>query len=315
MGEKISEENNDLQEQYLILEEEEKQENKRKLIFLIIILFLIILISVIGATFSYEKYKNEQKPVEVCKVNCKTDKDKKPDYNIDYEGDKTPHFNVDTNGDFVPDFNLMNRDINNDGNCDLNCDNNKDGWPDFNIDLDGDGIADLNIKEGGSKLTNMDTNGDGICDVKCNGITDEAPVDNNNNIVLRMDYEEPSIHYVGFTKTITAKDIIPGWKDMVEFKIVNNTPFTGYFRIRWIDVTNTITETNNITYRLSKDNKMVFNETRAPYETTEVFNKVLIPPNTTYTYKLAVEFKETYVDQSIDQNKVFKATLLVDAIN
>jgi len=306
---------NDFEEQYLLLEEEEKKENKRKLILLIFLFLLIIIVSIIGATFSYEKYKGEYTPAPACTVNCHTDKDGKPDYNIDYEKNGKAHFNIDTDSDLKPDFNLMNRDLNNDKKCDLNCDNNGDGWPDFNIDLDGDGVADLNIKEGGNKLTNMDTNGDGICDNKCNGISGKPTVDgDSNDVILTMDFHDNQMFYIGKTKIFTAYNIIPGWKGIVEFKIVNNTPIAGFFRLRWLDIINTITEKNNITYRLSKNNALILDETRAPYENTIISNKVMIPAKTTYTYKLELEFKETWVDQSEDKNKVFQATLRADSL-
>lgn len=299
----------DIEEQYLLLEEEDEKEKKRKLIFLIILFLLIIVISIIGATFSYNNYKQNYKPAPACTINCDTDGDGKPDINIDYEGNEKAHFNVDTNGDLKPDFNLMNQDTNDDNKCDLNCDNNKDGWPDFNIDLDGDGIPDLNIKEGGNKLTNIDNNKDGICDVKCNGIIDEQPSESHENIILNMEYHDNQIIYIGSTKTYIAYDIRPGWKDIVEFKIVNDTPNNAFYQLRWTDIINTITETNNITYKLSKNNILVKDETKAPYDDTNILKEVMIPAKTTYTYKLMLEFKETGVDQTVDVNKEFSAIL------
>ncbi len=307
---------NDFEEQYLLLEEEEKQENKKKLILLLSLFLLIIIVSIVGATFSYEKYKHHHhKPTETCTVNCYTDDDKIPDINIDYEGDKKPHFNVDTDGDTKADFNLINQYNDGGKKCDLNCDNNNDGWPDFNIDLDGDGIADLNIKDEDNKLINMDTNGDGICDVKCNGIMGDVDLDDDDNIVLNIEYKDQSMFYIGRTKTYFAYDIIPGWKDIVEFKVKNSSPKVAFFKLRWSDITNTITEKNNITYRLSKDNMLITAETRAPYDSDDMLHKVLIPPNTTYTYRLELEFKETGVDQSEDKSKEFKAIIKVIPIN
>lgn len=310
----MSEIPNDLEEQYLLLEEEEKKENKRKLILLVILFIFILIAAFVGATFSYNLYKDQYQESPVCTVNCDTNGDKKPDINIDYEKNKKPHFNIDTDMDGEPDFNLMNQDLDGDRKCDLNCDNNKDGWPDFNIDLDGDGIADLNIKEGGSKLTNMDTNRDGICDNKCNGITGSGSDSSEDNVVLTVDYHDHSQFYMGVTKEYYAYNIIPGWKDIIEFKIVNNSPMNVYYRLRWTDVTNTITAVNNITYKLSKNNTMVIKETRAPYESEDLLTRVMIPPKTTYTYKLELEFKETGVDQTIDTEKIFKATIKVDPI-
>lgn len=305
---------NDLEEQYLLLEEEEKKENKKKFFLLLILFIFIIIISIIGATFSYEKFAGEKVEVESCKVNCHTDKDKKPDLNIDYENNGKAHFNIDTDGDLKPDFNLMNQDINKDSNCDLNCDNNKDGWPDFNIDLDGDGIADLFIKEGGSKLTHMDTNGDGICDVKCDGIETEVSKDEFDNIVLEITSQDKAINYIGRTKVYIAENIIPGWKDTIEFKIVNKSSENAFYRIRWDNIINTITEENNITYKLSKNNRMIVNETRAPYDKEVIISKAMITPNTTFTYKMELEFKETGVNQNIDLNKMFKALIKIEAI-
>ena len=305
----------DLEEQYLLLEEEEKEANKKKLILLIIIFILIIIVSIIGATFSYQKYKEEYIPTPACTVNCDTNGDGKPDLNVDYEKNGKVHFNVDTDGDTKPDFNLMNQNNDSDKKCDLNCDNNKDGWPDFNVDLDGDGIADLNIKRDGNKLINMDTNGDGICDVKCNGILDEVPSDGEDNIVLTIETHDNRIFYIGTTKTYFAYDIIPGWKDVIEFKVVNNTNKNGFYSMKWEDITNTITELNNITYRISKNNMLVKDETRAPYNNTDILHKVMIPANSTHTYKLELEFKETWVDQSEDKNKEFRATIHMQAVN
>jgi len=306
---------NDLEEQYLLLEEEEKEENKKKFVLLLIIFILIIIVSVIGATFSYNKYAGEDfEEVETCGVNCHTDKDKKPDLNIDYEKNGKAHFNIDTDGDMKADFNLMNQDTNNDGKCDLNCDNNKDGWPDFNIDLDGDGIPDLFIKQGGKKLTHIDNNRDGICDVKCDETLPEAPKDEYDNVILEIEEHDKAIYYIGRTKELIAHNIIPGWKEVVEFKIVNKSSSNAFFSLRWDDVINNITEENNMTYRLSRNNRMLINETRVPYKDESIFGKVMITPGTTFTYKLELEFKETGVNQNIDLNKMFNAVIKAEAI-
>ena len=305
---------NDLEEQYLLLEEEEEKEKKRRIIILVILFILILIVAFVGATFSYYRYKHHHGGghTETCTVNCDTNSDGIPDINIDYEGDNHSHFNVDQDGNGTADFNLMNQDTNNDGVCDLNCDTDSDGHPDYNIDLDGDGIADVNIKDEDGNITNIDKDGDGVCDEACNGIMTEV-ADSDDNVVLTIDYQDQTVYYIGRTITYAVDNIRPGWKDVIEFKIKNNTSSNSYFQIDWVDVLNNITEVNNITYRISKDNMLVFDETRAPYESTPILSKVLIPANTTYTYRVEFEFKETWVDQSEDQNKMFMATIKVAA--
>ena len=69
-----------------------------------------------------------------CKMNCDSNDDGWPDYNIDL------------NGDGILDLNII-LDYNKKSTCDLNCDINKDMLPDTNIDINGDSKADINITE------------------------------------------------------------------------------------------------------------------------------------------------------------------------
>lgn len=338
----------------LLAEEEEKEKRRRLILIIIFILILILLLAFGGTYAYYKKHHHghDIKTCKIncdldkdgkCDINCDidnddkaeinidkdsdgtpdinidTNSDNKPDLNVDYFGNENAHFNIDTNNDDKADFNLMNQDTNNDGICDINCDTNSDGWPEINIDIDGDGNVDLNVDTNNDKKAdvNIDTDKDGKCDLSCtapSGDENDTQDDLTDGPLLDVETEDNITLYLGTIKNIQAKDIIPGWKDTLVFTVTNNSDYNVYFKLNWSDVANTITEVNNITYTLSKDNVLIIPESKAPYQNSELLSKTLITPNTTYKYTMKFEFKETGVDQSVDQNKVFKGGIKAEVV-
>ena len=161
-----------IEEEGLYLEEPDNSKKKR-LILIIIMLVILLIVLVSYGTYSWLDWYHKRMMINIdinhdgiCDVNCDTNKDGKPDYNVSlksFKKRKTPLFNIDKDGDGKPDFNLIDQDTNGDGKCDLNCDIDNDGWPETNLDLDGDGKCDLNC----------DTNGDGKCDLNCDTDNDQ----------------------------------------------------------------------------------------------------------------------------------------------
>ena len=207
-------------------------------------------------------------------MNCDLNDDGKPDTNIDYNDDKEPHFNIDDDGDGKVDENLTNQDKDKDGVCDLNCDTNDDGWPDKNIDF----------------------NGDGVCDQNC-----DIDVYEGEEYVLKfsdgLDMNQPNI--------------TPGWKGSKNFTITNKTDEAQTFKLEWINVTNTFTEVNNLYYKITRDNNVVKDSLRTPYNSAVILDNITIPAYKSYVYTFEFEFKETNVNQDVDKNKLFDGTIKI----
>lgn len=261
----------------------------------------------------------------ICDLNCDVDNDGWPDTNIDLKGTGIPTLNIDTN---------------NDGICDINCDINKDGIIDYNMDFDGDGIADMLILGNGEKTptknlvdqysesgkcllncdlnkdgwpdTNIDLDGDGKIDIETIFNIKEYQNTTNNTISLTSQ-EEYIINYIDESEVNTY--ITPSWTGKKDFTIKNQTSDTITYSIKWIDVTNTYTEKNNLYFGLRRNYNLVLdiNENRLPYTDKYLIENVEIKPNQTHEYDLSFLFKETNENQDIDKGKIFYAKLKIEA--
>ena len=56
---------------------------------------------------------------------------------------------------------------------------------------------------------------------------------------------------------------------------------------------------------------MLKTDAKVPYQDDILLENVLIPANHTYYYTVTYEFKETGVNQDIDQDKNFTASIVV----
>ena len=81
--------------------------------------------------------------------------------------------------------------------------------------------------------------------------------------------------------------------------------------MKWINVTNTFTNTNNLYYSVTRDKTKVINNARAPYKETDIIKEVIIPAKTSYEWTFNFEFKDTGKNQDIDMGKVFDAKIKI----
>ena len=216
-------------------------------------------------------------------MNCDTDNDGKCNLNCDTNGDGKCDLNCDTNKDGKCDLNC---DTDNDGKCNLNCDTNGDGKCDLNCDTNGDGKCD----------TNCDTNGDGKCDKNC----DNTDINEGDEFVLTLTGSDYDI-----------SKVTPGWTGNKTFKLTNTTDKPQTISMKWIDVTNTFTTTNNIYYTITNNSKTVLKDARAPYKESDILTNITIPAKKTYEWSFKFEFRDTGKNQDIDMGKVFDAKIKI----
>lgn len=303
---------NDYQEQYDILVEEEQEKQKKKAFWIMFFCLIIILFSVLGATYSYYRiYINspernlnidtdkDGKPdlnVDIngdgiCDINCDTDGDGKPDLNIDYRKDLKAHFNLDLDGDGKPDTNLINQSNGNsiacnlNGICDLNCDTDGDHHPNINIDLDGDGKPDINIDTDcdGKADINIDTNGDGKPDLNIDTDGDGKPdknVDGDGDGVCDLNCDDKNP-----TPDPPTPGVTPPKDPIIEVKPgdenENAILFVTY--VQGVNVNNMIPNTT-VTQTFTVENQS--NQTlRFNLNWVEVFNEITVQEGFTYTLK------------------------------
>ena len=75
--------------------------------------------------------------------------------------------------------------------------------------------------------------------------------------------------------------------------------------------TNTFTTANNLYFNIVRNNKLVSSDNRAPYTDKVILDNIEIPAKTEHVYSIDYEFKDTGVNQDVDQNKTFKTTIKV----
>lgn len=225
----------------------------------------------------------------VCDINCDINKDRIIDYNMDFNNDGTPDMMLDTDGDKVADKNPIDVYAE-DGTCLYNCDTNRDGWPDKNIDLDGDGVIDIedihNVKEY------------------------QETAQNNISITSGKEY---IVNYIDNDEL--DKVIVPSWTGNKTFKITNTTNSTLNYSIKWVDVYNNYTETNNLYFGLKRNGVKILEteQNRLPYKEGYILKDVEIKPNEQHNYDLNFLFKETGENQDVDKGKTFYAKIKITA--
>lgn len=283
----------------------------------------------------------------ICDINCDIDDDGKPDLNIDYRGDLKAHFNLDLDNDGKPDTNLINQNNGNGlacskGNCDLNCDTDGDHHPDINIDFDGDGKPDINIDTDcdgkpdlnidvdgdgkpdlnididgdGKPDKKIDTDGDGICDLKCEDEELKKPI----KPIIELKDDKVAILFVSYTQPAIMENMVPGTTITQTFSVENQSDATLVFDLNWKDVFNEIMVREGLTYQIKRkvlgSNALSLgNQIPIPNSDSIMLSKIIIPANTTYLYEIDYTFHDLPdKDQTMDQNKNFKATIVADQV-
>jgi hypothetical protein len=279
----------------------------------------------------------------VADINVDTDQDDKPNINIDYKGNRRSVFNIDADGDGVADYNLVTYVKGDFKLCTINCDIDDDGWPDVNIDIDGDGVADLDIdtdKDGTPDL-NLDVNGDGICDVRCddNGdkICDRYCISDNTDgkeSGSSTDSGEPSTDYeitylqINFLQgnSVNIRNIFPddqtnyldyGNNNEVPDKVVkveNTSSYAMMYNFEFVLESNTFVS-NNFKYKITSTNGGgSLDWQTAPFQSTVIFERVIIPARTTQTYNISFKLQGINASQNYDQGKEFIGYFKINSI-
>ena len=104
---------------------------------------------------------------------------------------------------------------------------------------------------------------------------------------------------------IHAVDIEPGWNGKYILTIRNDANYAVAYKLVWQKVSNTYTETNNLDYRLIRNNTSYLNDLKAPYQNITLKDELLIRPKTTIKYLIDINFRETGINQNIDSGKTF----------
>ena len=83
------------------------------------------------------------------------------------------------------------------------------------------------------------------------------------------------------------------------------------YKLDMINVTNTFTNANNLYYTIKRNGSIISNDNRTPYSDTTILNDVTIPAKSEHVYIIEYEFKDTGVNQDVDQNKIFRTGVRV----
>lgn len=287
-------------------------------------------------------------------INIDYEGDLKAHFNIDTNNDEQPDrnlinqkngngmacelngncdLNCDTNNDNRPDINI---DIDGDGNPDINIDTDCDGLPDLNLDTNGDGKADERI----------DTNGDGICDLNCGNEEppqvaepepqpepqpeepkqEEPKVDDPILDVRPSEDNESGILYVTYVKGVNVENMLPGEENSVTqtFTVENHSSQTIIFNLNWLVDLNEISTTSDgltkgFTYSIKRDGIAVKVNDKTniplPRENGAMLSNIIISAGTTYKYEITYTFHNLEnVDQTMDQNKTFRAKITAEIV-
>ena len=81
--------------------------------------------------------------------------------------------------------------------------------------------------------------------------------------------------------------------------------------MKWIDVKNTFTTTNNLYYSVMRNKTNIITNARTPYKETNIVTNVVIPAKTTYEWTFSFEFKDTGKNQDVDMGKIFDAKIKI----
>lgn len=148
--------------------------------------------------------------------------------------------------------------------------------------------------------------------------SEQARTEANSNKVLATNniYKSTSIVY-NQNNTFNLSGLSPGYTITNNFSITNNNSNTIKYRIEWNNVTSTwkdavdgITHPEEFTYTLTCSNGEAVKETTMPTEKGPIviLDNLELKTNKTNECNLKVEFKNTGLDQSYNNNKSFRGT-------
>lgn len=181
------------------------------------------------ATFHIDVYGNKSKIFNpssqmdstntYCVMNCDSNDDGWPDYNLDLNGDGTADINIVS-------------DPKNSNVCDLNCDLNLDTIPDINVDINGDGIPDINIIDSSNKpIKNIDYMGNRIpvFNIENNGVIENKVNDATNGKSCSRNCDIDGDGWPDYNI------VLPGSDAIINEKIKSNSYNVDYQRGKTVD--------------------------------------------------------------------------------
>lgn len=145
---------------------------------------------------------------------------------------------------------------------------------------------------------------------------EQARTEANSNKVIATNniYKSTSIVY-NQNNTLNLSGLTPGYTNTHYFSITNNNSNSIRYRIEWESITSTWNEEVNGTshpeefiYTLSCSNGEAVNKTTMPISSTTIIKDLELKTNKTNDCSLTVEFINTGVDQSYNNNKSFRGT-------
>ena len=145
---------------------------------------------------------------------------------------------------------------------------------------------------------------------------EQARTEANSNKVIATNniYKSTSIVY-NQNNTLNLSGLTPGYTNTHYFSITNNNSNSIRYRIEWESITSTWNEEVNgsshpeeFIYKLSCSNGETVNQTTMPISNTTILKDLELKTNKTNDCSLTVEFINTGVDQSYNNNKSFRGT-------
>ena len=113
---------------------------------------------------------------------------------------------------------------------------------------------------------------------------------------------------------VSLENALPGSYIEKTFSVKNvGTQDTSY-DIYLSDLINTFVDTNDLKYTLTSSNGANVSETTAPTTSSKIVSNQSLPVNTTQTYTLRLEFKETDDNQDDNKNKIFSTIIRINEV-
>ena len=121
------------------------------------------------------------------------------------------------------------------------------------------------------------------------------------------------ITYTDGTPQINASGIVPGWSASKTFTVENTGDGLAYYKLKIIDVTNTFTIEDSISYELtSTDGGANISKTSLPYTSTFITDGIEIGVGETHHYTVTTYYNDLDEDQSPDLGKSFTYTITIE---
>ena len=121
------------------------------------------------------------------------------------------------------------------------------------------------------------------------------------------------ITYTDGTPQINASGIVPGWSASKTFTVENTGDALAYYKLKIIDVTNTFTIGDSISYELtSTDGGENISKTSLPYTSTFITDGIGIAVGETHHYTVTTYYNDLDEDQSPDLGKSFTYTITIE---